>query len=73
MAEPTKFCPSCTATLALSLFGKNLQSPDAHHYYCLECAAEKQRLRYFENPEAIKAAKKKYRDRVIALNRQALA
>lgn len=69
----SKYCPHCTGTLALTAFGVNTQSIDGRHYYCRECAAEKQRLRYYADPAPIRAQKKKYRDKIVARNRMQMA
>ncbi len=66
----TKYCPRCDDTLSVIAFGINRQSPDGLHYYCKECAAEKQRVWGKANPERLKRARQAYRQRLVTLNSQ---
>ena len=65
-----KKCSRCGDKLPITSFGVNNQAPDGLHYYCKECAAEKQRVWVSNNPVKAKQVRQSYLQRVIQANLQ---
>lgn len=60
----TKRCPQCEQTKTISSFGRNRQAKDGLHYYCKECAAQRQRQWARNNPETVRSMRASYLDRI---------
>ena len=63
-----KVCSCCGEAFPVEDFGLNVQTPDGLAYYTRAHAAAKQRQFREANPAQVKAARKKYLDRVRAEN-----
>ena len=63
-----KTCTQCKTTKPLHAFGRNRSAVDGLHYYCRECAAERQRAWATANAEKLKHKRKVYLQRIHALN-----
>jgi hypothetical protein len=64
----TKKCPDCKTVKPIKDFGRNRQSPDGLHYYCRECAAERQRQWTASNPGKVKTMRQAYLTKVRTRN-----
>ena len=69
MTTKTKRCSCCEQTLPIADFGKNMQTPDGLSYYCRKCAYGKQQAYRKANPEAARAARRRYLDKLKERNR----
>lgn len=63
-----KTCSSCHQPKPVTAFGHNRQTPDGFMYYCRTCNALKQKAFRAANPDAAKAAKQRYLDKLRAKN-----
>ena len=60
MTEPIKTCNVCKIAKPLTEFHKAAKSPDGHGYTCKPCGIARARQRAIDNPEAKRAADRKY-------------
>jgi hypothetical protein len=64
----TKYCPDCKQTKPITGFGRNRQSPDGLHYYCRECAAERQRRWTERHPDKVRIMRQTYLTKIRSRN-----
>lgn len=63
-----KTCSSCRQVKPTAAFGLNRQTPDGLMYYCRNCNALKQKAFRQNNPDAAKASKDRYLEKLRAKN-----
>lgn len=63
-----KRCPDCKKAKSIKDFGRNRQSPDGLHYYCRECAAERQRQWTALHPEKVRTMRQLYLQKIRTKN-----